>query len=192
MSKAFRVILLLPAAWWIYLISSGQYGADPAKDFNHRTGEFALYYLLANLVLGILVGFQLRFPAPLRFLLLERRFLGVTTFGFLVAHVFFYLALEGFALQGFAQVATKLYLIFGASAWLILFTLALTSNDFSLRKLGFRRWKFLHCFVHLAAALVTAHVLLIEKGDVLYFGMIFALLWVLQVACFTYRRRQSK
>lgn len=191
MSKAFRVILLLPAAWWIYLISTGQYGADPAKSFNHKTGEMALYYLLGNLVLGALVGFGVRFPAPLRFLLLHRRFLGVTTFVFLICHAFLYLAMEGFAAQGFVQLVTKLYLILGLSAWLILLVLTLTSNDFSLRKLGFRRWKFIHRFVHLAAAIVTVHVLLIEKGDVVKWGCIFALLWALQVGCFVYRKMKK-
>ena len=191
MSKAFRVILLLPAAWWIYLIATAQYGADPAKSFNHKTGEMALYYLLGNLVLGALIGFGVRFPARLRFVLLHRRFLGVVTFLFLVCHAFLYLAMEGFAPQGFTQLVTKLYLILGLSAWLILLVLTLTSNDFSLKKLGFRRWKFIHRFVHLAAAIVTAHVLLIEKGDLVKWGILMGLLWAIQVACFVYRKTKK-
>jgi len=188
MGKAFRVLLLFPAAWWLYLILSGSFGADPAKDFNHRTGEMALYYLLLNLGIGALIGFSFRFPPALRFLLLHRRFLGITTFVFLICHVFLYLAIEGFESQGFLQVVTKLYLILGFSAWLILLALALTSNDCSVRKLGGRRWKFIHRFVHLATALITAHVLLIEKSDLVKYGMIFTLLWSLQIACFVFRK----
>lgn len=191
MGKAFRVILLLPAAWWIYEIATGNYGADPAKHYNHETGELALYYLLLNLAIGAAIGFGLRFPAFLRFLLTGRRFLGVTTFVYLVFHVFLYLAMEGFEAQAFTQIVTKLYLILGASAWLILLALAVTSNDFFVRKLG-RNWKRLHRFVHLAAALVTAHVLLIEKSDLVKFGALFVLLWALQAACFVYRKTRVR
>ena len=186
--KTYRAMLLLPAAWWLYEIFTGQYGADPAKTYNHATGELALYYLLGSLFLGTLVGFQLRFPAWLRFLLLGRRFLGVVTFLYLAAHVFLYLAMEGFELQAFTQLVTKLYLILGLAAWLILLAMAVTSNDFSLRRLGFRRWKLLHRFVHLAAALVTVHVLLIEKGDRVKFASFFLLLWCAQAGCFAWRK----
>lgn len=186
--KTYRAMLLLPAAWWLYEIFTGQYGADPAKTYNHATGELALYYLLGNLFLGTLVGFGLRFPAWLRFLLLGRRFLGVVTFLYLAAHVFLYLAMEGFEAQAFTQLVTKLYLILGAVAWLILFFMAVTSNDFSVRRLGFRRWKALHRFVHLAAALVTVHVLLIEKGDRAKFASFFVLLWVAQLGCFVWKK----
>jgi sulfoxide reductase heme-binding subunit YedZ len=190
--KAYRAMLLLPLLWWGYEISTGQYGADPAKTYNHATGDFALYYLLGNLFLGTLVGFGIRFPAWLRFLLLGRRFLGVVTFVFLGFHVFLYLAMEGFALQGFTQILTKLYLIFAFAAWLILFFLALTSNDFSLRLLGFRRWKFLHRFVHLAALFAMGHVLLIEKIDTVKFGSYFALLWMAQGTCFVWRKVKER
>lgn len=186
--KAYRAILLLPLLWWGYEILTGQYGADPAKTYNHATGEMALYYLLGNLLLGTLVGFGVRFPAWLRFLLAGRRFLGVVTFVFLVCHVFLYLAMEGFERQAFVQLVTKLYLAFALGAWVILFSMAVTSNDFSLRRLGFRRWKLLHRLVHVAALLVMGHVLLIEKSDTVKFGSLFALLWVAQVGCFVWRK----
>lgn len=192
LGKVFRVALLLPAAWWIYEIATGQFGADPAKHYNHQTGDLALYYLLLNLAVGAAIGFGFRFPALLRFLLTGRRFLGVTTFVILMAHVFLYLAMEGFALQAFTQIVTKLYLILGVSAFSILFLLAITSNDFSVRKLGGKNWKRLHRFVHLSAALITVHVLLIEKADLVKFGSLFILLWSLQLACFVYRKTKKK
>lgn len=183
-SKIFRIALLLPAAYWTYLIFFGSLGADPAKTLNHKSGELALYYLLLNLLVGVLLSFSFRFPRALRFLLANRRFLGVVTFLYLLGHVFFYFTMEGFAPQAFVQLYTKLYLILAAGAWLILFVLALTSNNFSVRRLGARRWKLLHRLVYLAAALITAHVLLIEKSDLIKFGALFVLLWVLEGARF--------
>ncbi len=190
--KAYRAILLAPAGWWLFEISTGQYGADPAKHYNHSTGETALYYLLANLLLGTAIALGIRFPAWLRFLLLGRRFLGVVTFGLLMAHAFFYLAMEGFEFQGFTQLITKLYLTLGLLAWLILLALAVSSNDFSVRKLGFRRWKLLHRFVHLAALFATGHVLLIEKSDTIKFGALFTLLWVAQIATFAWKKIRAR
>lgn len=192
LGKAYRAILLAPILWWAFRIVMGRYGADPAKSFNHATGEMALYYLLGNLALGALIGFGVRFPAWIRLVLLGRRWLGVVTFVFLVFHVFFYLAMEGFEGKAFVQAVTKLYLIFGLSAWVILLLMALTSNDFSLRRMGFKWWKRLHRFVHLAAFFVMGHTLLIEKGDLVKYGCLFALLWALQAGCFLWRKMKKR
>jgi sulfoxide reductase heme-binding subunit YedZ len=112
----------------------------------------------------------------------NRRFLGVVTFLYLVAHLFFYLVMEGLEPQAFTQLYSKLYLALGFSAWLILLALALTSNNFSVRKLGGRRWKRLHRSVYAASALITVHILLIEKADLVKFYLLFALLWMAMLA----------
>lgn len=182
LSKIFRVALLLPAFYWGYLIYAGEIGADPAKTLNHKAGDIALYYLLLNLLLGALLSFRFRFPPLLRFMITNRRFLGVVTFVYLVAHLFFYLVMEGLEPQAFTQIYSKLYLALGFSAWLILLVLALTSNNFSVRRLGGKRWKLIHRSVYLAAALITVHVLLIEKADLVKFSLLFALLWMVQGA----------
>ncbi len=180
LSKAFRVAVLVPAAYWIYLIYSGSIGADPAKTLNHLTGEISLYFLLLNLLVGVLIAFRVRLPTFLRFLLTNRRFLGVITFVYLIFHVLLYLTMESFEAQAFTQLYSKLYLALGLSAWLILLVLALTSNNLSVRILGGKRWKRLHRFVYPASALITAHVLLIEKTDLVKFGALFILLWIVQ------------
>ena len=84
----FRILLLAPIGFWIFSIFAGQLGAEPAKELNHQTGEVALYYLMLNLFLGVLISWPVKFKPALRFLLTERRFLGVLNFIFLVAHVF--------------------------------------------------------------------------------------------------------
>jgi sulfoxide reductase heme-binding subunit YedZ len=182
LGKIYRVALLTPIPYWVYWVFWAAHGPDPAKTLNHKTGDIALYYLLGNLAIGVLIAFRIRLPSWLRFPLAHRRFLGVLTFVVLVLHVLLYLTMEGFARQGFVQLVTKLYLILGFSAFLILFVMALTSNDVSVRRLGFRVWKRVHRFVYLASALVTVHVLLIEKIDKRLFGVLFVLLWLAQGA----------
>lgn len=180
LARAFKLLLLAPPAYWIFLIATDRLGADPAKTLNHLTGETALYALLFNLLLGAVLAFARARPAALRALVLARRFLGVWTFAVLCGHVFLYLAYEGFAPAAFAQLVTKTYLLCGLSAFLILGALAATSNDFAVRRLGGRRWKNLHRAVHAAALLATVHVLSIEKTDLVKFGVLFALLWLVQ------------
>jgi sulfoxide reductase heme-binding subunit YedZ len=182
LSKLYRVALLAPFGYWAFLIFSGNLGADPAKTLNHETGDIGLYYMLGNLALGVLVAFRVRLPVVVRFPLAHRRYLGVITFLVLTCHFLLYLTMEGFEKQAFTQLATKLYLTLGFSSWILLLVLAATSNDFSVRRLGHRRWKTVHRAVYLASALVTVHVLLIEKIDLRLFYALFALLWLAQGA----------
>ena len=79
------------------------------------------------------------------------------------------------------QMWTKTYLIVATLAWIIMFILALTSNNFSVKKIGARNWKKLHRIVYLATIFITLHVMLIEKTDLIKYGIIFFTLWSLQV-----------
>lgn len=180
MNKLFRLILLLPLFWWIYQIFWGDLGAEPAKEMNHLTGFTALLYLIFNLWIGIIGSFW-KWPLPLRFLLKERRFLGVLTYFILIAHLFFYLALEAFEPKAFTQMIEKTYLIFGSLAFFGMTILALTSNDFSVRRLGGKKWKKLHRLVYVIAALVTVHIFLIEKADLILFALITWPMWAAQI-----------
>jgi sulfoxide reductase heme-binding subunit YedZ len=177
-NKLFRVALLAPLAWWIYQIFFGNLGAEPAKELNHNTGLVSLIYLVANLWIGIVWSFWKNWPSQLRFLIPERRFLGVLTFFILCGHVFLYFALEAFAWKGVTQIFEKTYLIFGALAFFGMLGLALTSNGFSVRRLGGKKWKLLHRSVYLITILVTAHIFLIEKADLVQFALITFPMWI--------------
>lgn len=181
LSKIFRISLLLPAIYWIYLMVSGNLGADPAKSLNHKTGEMALYYFLLNLLIGISLSISYKFPSILRFLPQNRRYLGVVNFIYLIFHLLLYLTMENFEKRAFTQMLTKTYLIFASLAWLILFSLALSSNNFSVRTMGAKKWKNLHRLIYLAAVFITLHVLLIEKTDLIKYGACFVVLWSLQM-----------
>lgn len=176
--KLFRLALLLPLFWWVYQIFFGDLGAEPAKELNHSTGLVALIYLVANLWIGIIWAFWKKWPTWLRFLLPARRFLGVLTFFILCGHVFLYFALEAFQPKGFTQVFEKNYLICGAFAFLGMAILAATSNDFSVKMLGGKRWKLLHRMVYAIAILVTAHIFQIEKADLMLFALITFPMWI--------------
>lgn len=185
-SNIFRFLLLLPGFYWTFLIFFSDLGADPAKNLNHKAGEIALYYILLNLVLGALIGFKVKFPIKLRFLLLNRRYLGVLSFLILIFHVFLYFAMESFGPQAIEQIFTKNYLICGSLAFMILAVLAITSNDWSVKKLTVKKWKRLHRFVYLASFFFSVHILLIEKSDLIKYGLILGGLWLLQISRLIY------
>lgn len=176
----FKLSLTIPFFYWLYLMFLTDLGGDPAKKLNHKTGEMAFYFLVANLVIGVLIALKVKMPNPLRFLYLNRRFLGIITFFYLVMHLSFYLAMEGFEFKAIEQMYTKLYLIFATAAWVLFLILTLTSNDLSVKKLTLKKWKMLHKVVYVGFALVAAHVLLIEKTDLIKYGLFAISMIVLQ------------
>ncbi len=167
--------------YWVAQIFVGDLGAAPALKLNHQLGELGLVLLTINLVLGALLGLFKLPPKSLRYWLSERRFWGVSAYLVLVTHVFFYFVNEGFEGKAFVQVVTKLYLIFGFSTFFVLTLLALTSNNLSLRLLGGRNWKRLHRLVYLAQLLLFGHVLLIEKADLIKYGLWLGICALLQI-----------
>ncbi len=177
-NKIFKLIVILPIFWWIYQVFFGDLGVEPAKEMNHNTGLIALIYLVFNLWIGIIFAFWKKPPAQLRFLLQERRFLGILTYFILIAHVSFYFALESFGPQALNQIFEKTYLIFGSFAFLGMTILALTSNNFSVRKLTGKKWKLLHRIVYFVTVLVTVHIFLIEKADLMQFTLITLPMWL--------------
>ena len=192
LSWIFRILLFAPFAWAIWRTLNGEVGADPAKALNHRMGQIALYYLTLNLMIGVLIAYSFRFPKWLRFLTMNRRWLGVVTFFYLALHFLLYLTMESFERQAYTQIVTKLYLTLGMAAFLVMALLAATSNNFSVRRLGHARWKSLHKLVYPATLIVTIHVMLIEKADLVFYGILFTLLWIAELPRLWPRARRAR
>jgi methionine sulfoxide reductase heme-binding subunit len=157
----FCFLLLLPMAWFVYATLTNQMGANPAERLNKKLGEFTLYLFLANLYWG-------SFEALIHNRILKpwfplRRQLGVMTFFYACMHFSSYFLREGDFDVALKQLTQKVYLLFGLSALLTLLLLAATSNNWSVRRLKFQKWKKFHRLVYAAFFLITIHVLLIEK-----------------------------
>jgi sulfoxide reductase heme-binding subunit YedZ len=132
-----------------YLTDGLYYG-----EFIHATGEFSARLLIITLAATPL---RLMFPKSqwTTWLLQNRRYFGVAAFAYAVPHLLAYL----WKLESVARILEE-----GAepgmwTGWLalaIFLALAITSNNYSVRKLG-RRWKTLHRLVYAAAILTFAH-----------------------------------
>lgn len=152
---------LLPPAYWAYQAASGALAPDPGKALLDRLGQGGLVLLL--LTLGLT---PLQRATRWRGWAAVRRQLGLWCFAYACAHLasylLFVLGLEFSRLA--AELRQRPYILVGALAWCTLLSLALTSNRFSMRRLG-KRWKALHRLAYAALGLVLLHMLWVVRAD---------------------------
>ncbi len=175
----FRIVIWIPFAILVYRTLTGNLGAQPTETLNRELGETALRLFLLNLYFGVLIALWRPLPSWARWVPLERRFLGITTFIYVAFHIALYFIKEGDYPHALDEIFKRSYLIAGAIAASILFLMFATSNNLSVRALGYPKWKILHRFSYLALGLIALHRLLIEKADfgeaLLYFVPITAM-----------------
>ncbi len=177
-----HLALAIPVAYYTYRLFTADLGADPAEALNKAFGTLAIRFLIINLLWGILM--QTTKIQVLRKFSILRRPLGVWTFVYAVFHIVFYFVKENDTGLAFDQMLTKLYLNVGAASWIILGILALTSNDFFVRKLTFKKWKALHRLAYVSLYLSIMHYSLIEKADprwTVIYGLPITLLYLFRV-----------
>ena len=164
----------LPPPYLFYLGLTGGLGAEPIKAFEHELGELALKLLIAGLAVTPLrrfVGLNL-----LKF----RRALGLIAFYYVTCHLLIWLVLDvQIPAQIWADIVKRPYITVGMASFLLLIPLAITSNTWSIRKLG-PKWRTLHKAVYAAALLGGLHFILLRKGfqiePLIYMAVIIGLL----------------
>jgi sulfoxide reductase heme-binding subunit YedZ len=93
--------------------------------------------------------------------------LGVGTFCYIAAHLALFFADQSYDVGKFIhEITHRVYLIIGAIAWLGLATLAATSTDGMVRRLGGLRWRRLHQAIYAIALLALIHYFQQTKADV--------------------------
>ena len=166
---------LLPALL-LWAGASGLLGVEPVKEIEHRLGLWALKLIVAGLCITPLRRF-----AGIN-LLKYRRAIGVIAFFYVVLHLLAWLVLDMGLLwaQALGDIVKRPYITMGMAGLLLLLPLALTSNDWSLRRLGTARWRQLHRLTYPAAVAGAVHYLWLVKAwpraPILYLAAILALL----------------
>jgi sulfoxide reductase heme-binding subunit YedZ len=142
---------------------TGHLSANPIQDLERRTGRHAIT-LLVLLLLCTPINTLFKWSEPLK----RRRALGLYTFMYAAIHVIIFADLDyGLAWSRLIkEVVEKPRLIVGATAFLLLIPLAITSFDIWKKRLG-KNWKRLHQVVYFIAPLVVLHYLWSKKGDIL-------------------------
>lgn len=120
----------------------------------HPTGEFSARFMIIAMMATPLTLLFKGWRGP-RWLLRNRRYLGVAAFGYAALHTLFYLV-DAATLARVVEQLPRLYIWTGWLAFLIFIPLAATSTDWAVRRLG-RAWKPLQRWTYAAAALTLIH-----------------------------------
>ena len=143
---------MIPLALLVWDTLTGGLGVDPVRDIEHRLGRTALYFLLATLAVTPLL--RLMRLNLMRF----RQALGLICFAYVGCHLLAWVVFDmGFLwAQMLRDIVKRPYLVFGMLAFAMLLALAITSNRFSIRRMG-RNWRRLHRLIYPAAVLAAIH-----------------------------------
>ena len=155
------MLSLVPLLLLIWKGLNEDLGANPVETLTHETGLWGLYFLLMTLAVT-----PLKRLSGMIWLINLRRMLGLFAFFYACLHLTVYVWLDQFFYWDaiVEDIYKRPYITLGFSAWLMILPLALTSNRFSIRKLG-KNWKKLHTLVYPAAILVVFHFIWLVKAD---------------------------
>lgn len=149
----------LPPVWFFYLGLTGGLGVEPIKEFEHRLGEIALQALIAALAVTPIRRFT--GISLLRF----RRAIGLIAFYYVACHLLVWLVLDIRDLGRIWQdIVKRPYITIGMAGFLLLVPLAVTSNNWSVRRLGAAAWKRVHWLAYPATILGAVHFVMVAKG----------------------------
>lgn len=156
------VAALAPFLWIAWDVWQQTLGTDPVAQLEHRTGDWALRFLLLTLAVT-----PLRRLTGVNALVRYRRMLGLFAFFYATLHLAIYLVVDlgGYWSQLFTEIVKRPYITVGFTAWLLLVPLAVTSTKGMMRRLG-RRWQTLHRLAYVAALCGVLHFLwLVKSGE---------------------------
>lgn len=148
----------VPVIWLYVLGFQNALGADPVDAIERNLGLWALWLLIAGLCIT-----PLQRLTPLRLIKL-RRPIGVVAFFYVLVHFLTWLVLDvQIPSQIVADIIKRPYVTVGMAALLLLLPLAVTSNNWSIRKMG-ARWRTVHKLVYPAVLLAGLHMVMQAKG----------------------------
>ena len=136
--------------------------ANPVDYITDYTGDWAITCLIVSL--GI---------TPLRRLtgwnevVKLRRMIGLFAFFYATLHLLTWVVIDKFFDYAWMvqDVLERPFITVGMATWTILFLLAITSNKYSIRRLG-RRWQKLHYLVYAAGVGAVIHFWWLVKADI--------------------------
>lgn len=140
-----------------------QLTANPIQALEQHTGIQALIFLVLSLActpMASILGWKE--------LTQRRKALGNYGFMYAALHVLTFFVIDyGLNLGAvWVDIRNKSYILVGATAFLMLLPLALTSFKYWMKRLG-KNWKRLHRLVYIISPLVVVHFILSVKGNFL-------------------------
>jgi sulfoxide reductase heme-binding subunit YedZ len=159
---------LIPAAALVYGFYALYYGIDqdaltanPGDYITDQTGTWTLAFLFISLTVT-----PLRRLTKWNEIIKLRRMLGLFAFFYATLHLLTWVVFNHFFdwKEMIKDVGERPFITVGMATWVILFALAVTSNQISIRKLK-RRWQTLHRLAYVAAIGGVIHFWWLVKAD---------------------------
>jgi sulfoxide reductase heme-binding subunit YedZ len=171
------VLALIPVSKMAYLTITQQL-VEPLEHITRGTGDWVLYFLCITLAVTPLRRFT-----GWSWLVKLRRELGLFAFFYACLHFMTFLWFDHFfdVAEMWKDVVKRPFITVGFSAFVLLIPLAVTSTNGMIRRLGGKRWQWLHRLIYIIAPLGILHFWWMKAGkhdfeQPIIFGAIVALL----------------
>jgi len=146
-------LALVPLVRLIYLTLTGAL-VEPLQFITRSTGDWTLYFLCITLAVTPLRRFS-----KWNWLLKLRRMVGLFAFFYALLHFTTFLWFDHFfdVADMLRDVAKRPFILVGFVAFVLLIPLAVTSTNAMVRRLGGKRWQWLHRLIYAIAPLGVLH-----------------------------------
>jgi methionine sulfoxide reductase heme-binding subunit len=155
------VLSMLPFAWLLYGVFTGNLGANPTEYLTRSTGDWTLRFLCLTLAVTPLRSISST-PQLARF----RRMLGLFVYFYAVLHLLCYVWFDmEFNLADILKdIPKRTFILVGFAAFLLLTPMAATSFNRAIKAMGAKRWQALHKAVYVIAILAVLHFFWMRAG----------------------------
>jgi sulfoxide reductase heme-binding subunit YedZ len=187
-------LALLPFARLAWGVFADQLGANPIEFITWNTGDWTLYFLCMTLAVTPLRRFT-----GWNWLVRLRRMIGLFAFFYASLHFTTFLWFDHFfdVQEMLKDVAKRPFILVGFTAFVLLIPLAVTSTNGMVKRLGAKRWQWLHRLIYVIAPLGILHFWWMKAGkhnfeQPIIFGTIVAILLLLRVVWAVQKRVKER
>ncbi len=154
------VLALVPLLRMVYLTVTGQL-VEPLEFITRGTGDWTLYFLCFTLAVT-----PLRRLTKWNWLIKLRRMLGLYMFFYGFLHFMTFLWFDHFFdfAEMWKDVLKRPFITVGFIAFVLLIPLAVTSTNAMVKRLGGKRWQWLHRLIYVIAPLAILHFWWMKAG----------------------------
>lgn len=182
---------LIPLALLVIDGLRGELGANPIEKITHQTGLWTLILLLTTLVIT-----PLRRITGVNWVIQYRRMIGLFAFFYGSLHLMTYVWLDQFFdfRNMLHDVYKRPFITAGFTAFCLMVPLALTSTQWSIRKLG-KKWQPLHRLIYVSAFAGVVHFIWLVKKDIqepVIYAIIFGVLMLVRIFYWARKTPRSK
>jgi len=176
------VLALLPFLRMAWLVAQGV-PVEPLEFLTRGTGDWTLYFLCITLAVT-----PLRRLTGWNWVIKLRRMLGLYAFFYALLHFVTFFWFDHFfdIAEMLKDVVKRPFITVGFIAFVLLIPLAVTSTNAMVKRLGGKRWLWLHRLIYVIAPLGILHFWWMKAGkndfqEPIIFGAIVALLLAMRV-----------